>query len=443
MPEKFFDIVPPGQKKFVKKIKIEKEENLVENRELIPDTFEDQKTKDNFEMSQDILEKKRPRFKKTVIFTIFLGLFFVVLAGGFKYYKSSQNVEIKIWPKNGNVSLKEEVFVDDKKTQADFVNKIFPGKIITDQRSGFQEFSSTGKAVKEEKATGTIKVYNNYSASPQVLAAQTRFVSTEGKLFRSLVKITIPGQKYEKSKLTPGFVDAQVQAAESGPDYNIGPSTFSIPGFAGTSKYTVFYGKSSEAMKGGLKGEILQVSAGDIDKARDVLEQKLSKEGKEVLKGKVPADYVLLDQTISFEIVNESSSVSIGNFVDSFIFKEDVKLEGLAVKKSDIDTFVKNLLYSKVSNNEKVKEGSFKINYLLKSKENGKTSIVLDASVLTIPEIDINELKKAIAGKSFQEIKLLLGDNFQLAKIEIKTSNFLIKNVPEDFNKIKIDLSID
>jgi hypothetical protein len=362
---------------------------------------------------------------------------------GFKYYEKSAKIEIKIWPKAEVTSLKEEIVIDDKISEPDFLNKLFPGKIFSDQRTGSQDFNSTGKGIKEEKAKGIIRVYNSFSTSSQTLVAQTRFVSADGKLFRSLQKVVIPGGRYEKNKLAPGFLDVEVQAAQAGEEYNIGPSTFSIPGFLGTSKYTAFYGKSFDSMKGGFKGEAAQLTAEDLDKARDALTSKLQKEAFDSLKSKVPSDYILLEKASSFEIVDEISSAPIESFINSFNLKETIKIENLAFKKSDIKKFVDNLISSNISGNKKIEEKNIEINYLPKNKEDGKLPLVLEISAKTLPEIDTEELKKAIAGKPFQEIKFLLKDNSQLSKIEIKSSAFWLRKIPENLNNIKILLNID
>ena len=52
-----------------------------------------------------------------------------------------------------------------------------------------------------EKARGSLTVYNEYSSSPQTLVATTRFESPEGKIFRIEKNIVVPGAKIEEGKI--------------------------------------------------------------------------------------------------------------------------------------------------------------------------------------------------------------------------------------------------
>ena len=163
----------------------------------------------------------------------------------------------------------------------------------------FKEIKEENKEIKEEKAEGIIRIFNDYSTASQSLVAGTRFVSDEGKLFRLVEKVVVPGQSTEKGKLIPGSVDVLVRADTAGSDYNIGVSTFSIPGFAGTPRYTAFYAKSFLAMAGGFKGESLAVSSEDLENAK----KSLTAEVKEKIESNERFEF-LGDSILSF-IVSE------------------------------------------------------------------------------------------------------------------------------------------
>lgn len=460
MPQKFYDIIPPKE---IKKYSQEEIKGKAKSSGGFYSTTEEEKFSEKTENglgleniesetenivalaekpSLPVVKKGQNILKKMFLLILMAGFLFVLIYG-FRYYESQAQVQINIWPKAESLSITEEIIVDNKIKEPDFSNKLFPSKFFQEQRTGSQDFSSTGKGIKEEKAKGVIKVYNSFSDQSQTLLPQTRFVSAEGKLFKSLKRAVIPGAKYEKNKILPGSTDIEVQAAEAGQDYNIGPSTFSIPGFLGTAKYTAFYGKSFEPMTGGFRGEALQVLPDDLDKAREELSIKLKKEAVEALKIKIPSYYILLEKATSFEILDESSSAKIGSFADSFNFKETIKIESQALKKSDVNKFVMDIISSKVAKDKNVEEKNIEINFLPKKKENDRLPVVLEISVKTLPKLDVYQLKKTVAGKSFREINFLLKDNLKLSKIEIKPSVFWLKRMPENLNNIKINVIID
>ncbi|MEA4910603.1 hypothetical protein SDC9_07912 [bioreactor metagenome] len=143
---------------------------------------------------------------------------------------------------------------------------IFKDDIVMDYAS-----STLGKTVlksepKEvnQKASGELTIYNNYSSSSQILITNTRFQTSDGKIFRIGESVTVPG----KNGNTPGTIKVKVSADTVGADYNISPTTFTIPGFKGTARYEGFYAKSTEPMSGGVSGIVQIVSQDDIDNAK-------------------------------------------------------------------------------------------------------------------------------------------------------------------------------
>lgn len=414
-PQKIFDIIPPE--------KIE---------------YPLQKTK----AIKPLIEKKvSPNFlKKTLGFIIFFVIVFVLLAN-FVFVRG----EIQIWPETETPNFKEKITIDTKKEDADISAKIIPGKIFEEEKIISQEFPATGKLLKEEKSQGQIRVYNNYSTSPQVLIANTRFISAEGKLFRTLERVTIPGGKEEKGKLQPGFIDIKVIADGAGEEYNIGATTFSIPGFVGTPKYTAFYGKSFQAMQGGFRGEVSRVTKEDLEKAKENLTNRLLEEGRDSFKKKISSEYIIMDDGLSSEIIESDSSRKAGEEAETFTYRIGTKLKTIAFRKTDLENFVREFIYSQFPKDKKLQEESLKIIWKIDSTnfEVGKIVLNLEFSAKVYSGIDETQLKTTLQGKSLTEAKTILSNQAQIIKVQIKTWPFWVKNIPEDSEKIKIRLILD
>ncbi len=423
MPKKFFDIIPPKKIDFSpRKIK-PKEETKSSNRETLTlggGSF------------------KRIFFKSFVFLLILL-----VLAGGFGFFFFSK-AEIEIWLKTDTLSLEETLTIDLEIKEPDFEAKVIPGKTFSDQKSISQEFFASGKVLKEEKATGIIRIYNEYSTSPRTIVS-SRFVSTDGKLFWSLKRITIPGARYEKGKLVPGEIDVEVQAAEAGEDYNIEPSTFALPALAGSPLYTTIYGRSFSPMTGGFKGEVSQVLQEDLEQAEKILTESVKKDSRDFLKESLSSDFVLLDEAVSQEIVEANSSVEAGAEVGSFNFQVKVNSEALGFKKSDMENFAKNCISLDIPEGKKIQEESLEINYFPESTDLESWKIVLNLEIKAkvYSDIDLTELKKALLGKSREEVKIFLENLAQITKIEIKSWPFLKKKIPENIDKVELILNLD
>lgn len=157
-----------------------------------------------------------------------------------------------------------------------------------------------------EKASGEITIYNNYSSEPQVLIKNTRFQDKDGKVFRIRDSVTVPGKTGE----TPGSFQAKVLADSYGADYNIGPSDFTIPGLKGNVRYNYFYAKSAKAMTGGISGMRQVVAESDMAEARKVLEPKVTEALAEISKAVMHPGYYTLSKSPLVTIIDNASELA-------------------------------------------------------------------------------------------------------------------------------------
>lgn len=398
MPKKFFDIIPPEEVNSFRKEKIEKIEPIV---------------------------KKKKYFLKSLFFLVSI-LVLLGLIGSFFF----SNIKVEIWPKVDVLTFEEAFTVSIE--------------ILEDQRSGSQEFSASGKSQVEQKAKGIIRVYNAYSASSRTLIP-SRFVSSDGKLFWSIKKITIPGVRYEKGKLVPGEKDVEVEAAEPGEEYNIPASTFALPALAGTALYTTIYGRSFSPMTGGFKGETDQITQADLNSAENILLDKLKKESREFLKTSLPDGLILLDQAISYQIIESKSSQEAEAIAESFNFEAKVKSQGIAFKKSDIEELIKDRINLDIMQGRKIQEETLEINYYLKEidLENKRITLNLDVKVKIYSDIELDKVKKALLGKKVKEARIFLENLPEVFRVELKSWPFLKRKIPEDIDRVEVLLRLD
>ncbi len=430
--KKVFDILPPGKQETQLPSQPPKKKEKLPAQKIV---------KKEITRGGSGQEKTGFSFTTRIIaFSIFLLAVFV-LVSTFVLNRA----EIKIWPKTETSNLNEKVLVSTAKTAIDLRGKTIPGKIFAQEQTISQEFSATGKTQESGKSAGLIRVYNNYSDVPQVLIKNTRFISSEGRLFRTTEKIIVPGGTYVKGKLQPGFIDVNVIADQPGEDYNIGPSTFSIPGFVGTAKYTAFFGKSSATMSGGFLGEAWQITRDDLDKAKKTLSDKVIQEGKISLKNKIPDGFVLLDEAIYSEITQATSSLLVGVKAKTFTYQVKAKIEAVAFKRSDLENFSREITLFGFSPGKKIQEGSLSIVYNFDSSDIKTGKLVLNTSFSSkiYSDIDGNSLAKTLAGESLVRSQEILTDLPETAKVQIKSWPFWIDIVPKDPQKVITRLILD
>jgi hypothetical protein len=135
----------------------------------------------------------------------------------------------------------------------------------------------------EEKAGGTLIVSNNYSAEPVRLIKNTRFETENGLVFRTPIEVVIPGKKAS----VPGEMSVAVVADASGDTYNVGPTSFTLPGLKSTpAMYRGVTARSTIAMSGGFKGERPSIAEADASLARAKIRDRLTQRVAEAIAAK-------------------------------------------------------------------------------------------------------------------------------------------------------------
>jgi len=368
-----------------------------------------------------------------------ISLSFFVLIFLFLLSFTFSKAEIKIWPDVETRNFKAKIIVDKEIKSPDFKNNILPGKIFETEKTVSEEFPASGRVLK--KAEGVIRLYNNFSTQNENWRAETRFVSANGKLFKSKDKIAVPGAQIKNGKIAPSFVDVPVIAAEGGADYNIGPSKFSIVAFRGTPRYTKFYGESFKPMTGG--GEVPQVKKEDLENAEKILIEKAKIESEKALEAKIPTEFLFLKEIFETKILEKFSLAQIGTETEKFNFQVRANCTTISFLRQDINNFAKEYISSQIHEDKKLfdEKDGLKIEYSpekLFSFESGKTTLSLNFSAKIYSEIDLDSLKKGLAGKSLAETKTFLENQPDILRTEVRFSPFWIRNVPKDIKKIEI-----
>ena len=261
-------------------------------------------------------------------------------------------------------SLDFNVTGEASSTTSDIVNNTIPAKLVSITDDITQSFpASGGSAVSgSQKARGTVTIYNGYSASPQPLVVNTRFLSDSGKLFRLVSSVTVPGS----SNNNPGQVDATVIADQPGADYNISSAKFTIPGFAASGdKYTKIYASSSVAMAGGgQSGDAVKtITQNDITNAKNKIGTGSSDEISQKIKDAAGSGMVVCSEAVNIGDTIYKRSNAVGDAVTEFPVDGDYKSQCLVFKEDDLKSMVGNNMAKSSSGQANIDSSSISIDY--------------------------------------------------------------------------------
>lgn len=353
--------------------------------------------------------------------------------------------QVTVWPQTREILVTESITAQIGRETLDKEGRIVPARTLSTEKKATRLFEASSRTVKVNKASGTIRVFNAADTLPKTLVAQTRFVSEEGKLFRTPVKITVPGGTMQGGKLVPGYVDIEVAAAEAGADYNIGPSNFSLPGLSGFALFTSIYAESFEPMTGGLEREVSVVSEMDIAEAKDALTAELTQKAKEELLSQVPEGMVAGEGSIAVEVQEAASLVQAGAELDQFNVSVSLEAVAYLFPKADIDSLVDSLLASQLEERERVATKKTAVGFRQIFLNEGGNTAALDLEVKTVAylHMDVTELKLKLRGKSEEEAlaQLSLLDAFE--RTELSFWPFWISSVPGSVDKLSVEVLVD
>jgi len=426
MTKKIFDIIPPEKIEKDKKLAVKPFKEKISEQEIVGEIKKKAKA---------VIAIEEKGFKMGwVVAPIFLALFI------FTAFQISK-AEIAIWPKTELLDFEAELTIDTKTSEVDLSYKVIPAYAFESQKVLYEDFDSTGTVRK--KAEGVIRLYNEYSTKSETWLKGTRFVSSEGKLFKSKNKIIVPGAELKDGKLVARYVDVDVIAAESGEEYNIEPTHFSIYVFRGTPRYTKFYGESLKPMTGG--GDSSEVTKQDLELAEEVLVGKTKSASEGELKNKVPETQVFLDDILETEVLEKFSLTKAGDEAEAFSFKVKTKSKTLLFNKEDIEEYVRQIVSSQDTSSKTLYKESLKIDYTVQSIDfdAGKAVIDLKISVEVYSDINLDLLKKELIGKSLAGTKVFLENQPEITKVEVRLWPFWVKNVPKNVEKININYSFN
>jgi len=388
--QKIYDIIPPGKRE----------------KTLLPRVKGN--SKDVIDKNLDIRngeEKSNPAFIFSKKAGFLIAVLIVFALGFYWFFSSAKLVKIELSPELNpltfNARLSFSTSTDELDlSSSDLSQVVIPAVPVEIEETFNKQFFSSEVAI-EEKAEGTIRVYNKHSRSISLVAG-TRFLSSSEptRQFHSKDKITISAG---------GYTDVSVIASEADKSYNIEACAFSIPGLRNYSPPELYYdvfGRSFSKMEGGRKDVTHKVTEQAISEAREQLLELSREEIRPILQNKVAPDYTILDNAIQINIIQaEPLDVEVGQEADTFVYQIRVKAVALKAKTSFLLEFAKSYIFSTLPANKEFIEDSLTFSFLPdEGRGERELSADLEFSTKVYYSIDRDSLKEIARGRSRGDI---------------------------------------
>ncbi len=355
--------------------------------------------------------------------------------------------EINIKRKRSVGEINQEILFDKNIKEINVEKATLPMNLYVFHEKASQTFQSSGFGKDERKATGEVTIYN-LTLYPQVLVADTRLETPDGKIFRINSRITIPAGTKEDGNIIPGSISVKVTADQPGPDYNIGPCNestnckFKIVGFKGTVKYDQFYAYSDKEMSGGAYGTIPMVTNDDLKNAEKAILEEVSRLIEEGIKNKIPKDLKIIEGAISgFKLTNLQSDAKLGDNRQYFNVSAEGEKIIAAFNENNVKDFIRQFYQKDLKENQSFCDEP-EINYSLKEVDfkNGTMKVKITGKYFVCPKISSSEIINLLQGKEVKEIENIIKNRQDIEKIVIKITPKWVKKIPQKMEKISINI---
>lgn len=308
---------------------------------------------------------------------------------------------------------------------------------ITDTPSG-EGTDETGKA------RGRVRIYNEFSEVSQPLVATTRLETKDGKIFRLVQGIVVPGMSEKGGKREPGMIEATVVADKVGNEYAIAPTKFTIPGFKGGPKYEKFSAESLETFTGGTLSTPTakkKVSTSDIDRARQTTETQAREYVlTEVNKQLRPGEVVMTD-SLQLTRISETPTPSVGESADTLVYDGRYRAKVFVIDESLVRERIGRERLT--ANGVTLTPRHYDVRYtaLLPRYEAGRIDMTIESTAWFQAPLTADELQTALGGLDETGIRVFLEKYPAIERLQVEFHpQWFIKTLPKHPDRLLLEI---
>ncbi len=425
-----------------------------------PKTKAEAKTAKNVDKMK---KAKIPNFAKYRKFII-IGAFVLIALIGFTVWATAiaPAAKITVTVRAAAANFTEKVTFVENEDKADPKKGIFYLEQKSVTKKAEAEFEAKTEVDKGEKAHGTITVIR--PAQEVINVNNKDFAIPKGTIF------TVNGKEYEITEgatIVLGTEDyscsgnifgsvcktngakssgaMKVVAKEIGEDYNTEAresgvtSSINIP-----AGYTV----KSSAMTGGSSKKVKVVGKDDIEAAVSELGTSGEDEARDELTSQFSSDYILLGSMSASEPKVTSSpelNQEVGENITPKIVRE-VKYTIFAVDREAVNTFIRTKLEESITGDQTQQVYDTGIDKaFFESFQNAQNdrSAKLKATTKTGPRVTDEIVAEMALGRKIGEVQSRLKSTKGVAEVKIDTSYFWVTSIPDDINKVQIEITVE
>ena len=302
---------------------------------------------------------------------------------------------------------------------------------LSASKKGQQEFPTESVRLEKGQSKGVAVIYNERPVA-QLLVRTTRLLTPDGKLFRTAERTVIPAG---------GTEEVPIYADKLGPEYDIPPTRFTIPGLSPATQKLV-WAETKKNTAGGLR-KIYTVTARDIENARIQLQKQLEAQLRQDIRQSIPPGYELPPQPLNFTVLSFVPNVQAGEETEQFRAEMEAEIRGVALHTESLFPFLRQHVRKNAPSGwEEKKIITDNSSLATPSNENiANDSIPLSYSfqaelVPAVPETLIDA--RLLRGKKKEEAQKIIQQITQSEDVSISLSPFWMRRLPSLASHISV-----
>lgn len=406
----------------------EKEEVIPEQKPVqkMPENLRDEEFSHHFSMPQFSLQK-------FPLISIIIGISVLAIIFFSLFYLPKAKVNLIVYPSSSSSQI-DVLFTSDENTVKSEKNAV-SASLVSQEITGEKSTPATGKTQIGEKAKGTVTLYNK-TVTGKTFPKET-VISVNDLNFTLDNEATIASASDTGEGLTFGKTTANITASEIGPQSNLSANTnFAFKDFDQSS----YYGKNTDKLTGGTSRDITSVSKDDQEKLLSDLTQDLISKAKQQMMQNIKPGKKLLDSSVDYTVVSKKFSKNLDEEATELGLSLVLKINSLEYEESDLISLTQANIADIPSGFTQATDKTFiRVNDTEKNK-NGDVTGKAIVTYFFFPNLETDQIKSEITGKSFSEADKYLSEIKDIGGLEIiSETNFpFLKNKlpfrPENIN---------
>ncbi|RYF29100.1 MAG: hypothetical protein EOO17_02885 [Chloroflexi bacterium] len=311
-----------------------------------------------------------------------------------------------------------------------------------DKQESSVEFDATGTEEVGERAAGTLTLTR--SAPGAVNVPFGAGFSNGECTFVTQSQVTVPGATpggFNGSgfSIVPGTIDVRVQATAVGEQCNLSGRNYdsTVDGITA----------AGSQMAGGSKKTIKIVTAADVQKATQQLNEQKGDDKKAALIAKFDDGVVVIQDSFVANAADPRSEPAIGKEAASGKAKltSEVTYTVTGVAKNDLSAYFQGAIEQQLTSKDDQRiydDGVTGVKLTAFKQTGNNASVTIETTGKVGPKIDDDAIKEQVKGKRYGEIQSTLKEIEGVNDADTKFSPFWVRTVPNDVNKIKIEFKL-